>query len=415
MGDLNSTPMSGRLMIAMFGKRNAGKSSLINALTGQKAALVSDVAGTTTDPVYKSMELLPIGPVVFVDTAGLDDVGELGALRVEKTKEVLHKTHLAILVINAEEGVTEFERKFAEEIKVRKVPCICAVNKCDLSPKTEKEILKIGEELKMPVTAVSAGSDGGPEIQGESSGKMEELKALIIRHAKYDMEERSLVEGLISKGQTALLVTPIDSAAPKGRLILPQQQTIRDILDKDAHAVVVKEGGLKEVLESFKKPPTVVITDSQAFADVSKETPDEIPMTSFSILFARQKGDLNKLLQGVRAVSELKDGDKVLIMEACTHHRQSDDIGTVKIPRMLKKKFGEGIEFEWASGAGFPKNIGQYKVIIHCGACMVNRREMQYRLARAEELGVPMTNYGMVIASVLGILGRALKPFKISL
>ncbi len=402
---MNTTPMANRVVIAIFGKRNAGKSSLINAITGQNIAVTSPVAGTTTDPVYKTMELLPIGPVVIVDTAGLDDVGELGHLRVEKAYEVLRKTHLAIVVISAETGLTEFEHHFIADLKKRQVPLIAVFNKSDVQPVAETMIRDLRQRLAIPLISVSAAT-------GEGIGA---LKELIIENARFDDTELGLIGDLVRPGEIAVLVTPIDKAAPKGRLILPQQQVIRDLLESDAIAVVTKEHELQRTLERLSEKPAIVITDSQAFLKVSADTPPDIPLTSFSILFARQKGDLTAMVEGIRRIEQLKPADKVLIVEGCTHHRQSDDIGTVKIPRWIRQIVGGDVQFEWASGVQYPKNIEQYAVIVHCGGCMLNRKEMQYRIALAREHGVAITNYGMLIARVMGILPRALRPFPAAL
>ncbi len=398
---MNATPLANRISIAIFGKRNAGKSSLINAITGQQIAVTSHVAGTTTDPVYKTMELLPLGPIVVIDTAGLDDDSELGTLRMEKTYEVLRKTHLAVVVVSATEGITDFEKDFVSHLKLRNIPAVGVVNKTDLQETPPEKLSEFTALLGIPFTAVSAKT-------GQGVG---ELKELIIKHAKYDDAELSLVGGLVRPGGIAVLVTPIDKAAPKGRLILPQQQTIRDILECDAAAVVTKEHELKKTLESLSVKPDIVITDSQAFLKVAADTPENIPMTSFSILFARQKGDLTEMVKGLKRIENLKSGDKVLIAEGCTHHRQSDDIGKVKIPRWIRQITGCDIHFDWTSGASYPKDIAEYAVIIHCGGCMLNRREMQYRIKYAREQGVYITNYGMLIAYVQGICKRALRPF----
>jgi [FeFe] hydrogenase H-cluster maturation GTPase HydF len=398
---MENTPIANRIAISIFGKRNAGKSSLINALTGQSIAVISPVAGTTTDPVYKTMELLPIGPVVITDTAGLDDVGDLGSLRIEKTYEVLRKTHLAILVISVETGVTDFERDFLADLRKRRTPTVVVLNKTDLTPVADELYGQIKHELALPLVRVSAAT-------GEGIGA---LKELIIENAKFDEDELGLVGDLVRPGEVAVLVTPIDKAAPKGRLILPQQQVIRDLLEIDAIAMITKEHELRQTLESLNQKPAIVITDSQAFLKVSADTPPEIPMTSFSILFARQKGDLVPMIEGLRRIEQLKPDDRVLIVEGCTHHRQSDDIGTVKIPRWIRQIVGRDVHFEWASGVQYPKNIGDYAVIVHCGGCMLNRKEMQYRITLAREHGVAITNYGMLIAYTLGILPRALQPF----
>jgi len=401
MENMNATPMASRFAIGLFGKRNAGKSSLINAITGQDIAITSDVPGTTTDPVYKAMELLPIGPVVLIDTAGLDDVDGLGALRVEKTYEVLRKCNLAIVAVDVQLGISEFEAEFIEQLKRRKVPSVCVLNKCDKGVLDAGELEKLKELTGIPLICASTINGFG----------IDEIKKQIIANSGFEDAEPALVSDLIHAGDIAVLVTPIDKSAPKGRLILPQQQTIRDIIESDAIAVITKEHELKLTLERLNTPPTIVITDSQAFLKVSADTPPEIPMTSFSILFARQKADLAEMVRGVRGIERLAPGDKVLIVEGCTHHRQSDDIGKVKIPRWIRQIAGGGIEFEWASGACFPKDISGYAVIIHCGGCMLNRREMQYRVEKARERGTSITNYGILIAYIMGILPRALRPF----
>ncbi|MDX9871041.1 MAG: [FeFe] hydrogenase H-cluster maturation GTPase HydF [Clostridia bacterium] len=398
---MNSTPLANRLTIALFGKRNVGKSSLINALTGQNTAVISEIPGTTTDPVYKAMELLPIGPVVLIDTAGLDDTGALGELRMEKTYEVLRKSDLAVVVVSAAEGPGHFETKFIQDLKRRKIPSLCVLNKSDLLSFPVEQLPHLEQELGIPVIQASASAGYG----------IAEVKERIIQHADYDKKEPSLVSDLIKPGETAVLVTPIDQSAPKGRLILPQQQTIRDILECDARVLITKEHGLKAALESLRQKPAIVITDSQAFQQVSADTPADIPLTSFSILFARQKTDLAELVRGLAKIAALHSGDKVLIMEGCTHHRQSDDIGTVKIPRWIRRIAGEEIDFAWASGGTYPKDIEKYDVIVHCGGCMLNRREMRYRVDLARERGVAITNYGLLIAYVQGILKRTLGPF----
>jgi [FeFe] hydrogenase H-cluster maturation GTPase HydF len=401
MASLNETPLANRFTIGIFGRRNAGKSALVNALTGQAIAVTSPVAGTTTDPVYKAMELLPVGPVVFIDTAGLDDTGELGKLRIEKTYEVLRKTNLALVVADGESGITRFETEFIEQLKRRKIPCICILNKCDRKTLIAKELENARQLVKVPLVCASALNGMG----------IAELKKQIIANAHFEEAEPALVGDLIHPGDLAVLVTPIDKAAPKGRLILPQQQTIRDIIESDAMAIITKEHELKLTFESLNKPPAIVITDSQAFLKVAADTPAAIPMTSFSILFARQKTDLVEMVRGVKRLERLAPGDKVLIVEGCTHHRQSDDIGTVKIPRWIRQIAGGEIQFAWASGACYPRDISEYALIVHCGGCMLNRREMQYRTEKAREQGVYLTNYGVLIAYVMGILPRALRPF----
>jgi [FeFe] hydrogenase H-cluster maturation GTPase HydF len=401
---MNTTPISSRLHIAIFGRRNAGKSSLINALTNQEVALVSDVAGTTTDPVSKAMEILPIGPVVIIDTAGLDDTGELGELRVKKTYEVLNRTDLAILVIDGTIGLSEFEENVLKIIRDKNIPVVGVINKKDLSQYSEEDKRKWEEKLKLELIEVSALKKHG----------IEALKMMLIKKAPYDDRELSIVGDLIKPGDFVVLVIPIDKAAPKGRLILPQQQTIRDILDNDAMAIVTKEHELKETLQNLGKKPSLVITDSQAFLKVSADTPKDIPLTSFSILFARYKGDLEELVRGVKAIKKLKPGDKVLIAEGCTHHRQPDDIGKVKIPRWIRQIVGGDIQFEWSSGITFPDNLEEYSLIVHCGACMLNRREMMYRISYAKSKNIPIVNYGILIAYVQGLMPRAIEMFPLA-
>ena len=402
---MNNTPVSERMHIAIFGRRNAGKSSLINALTGQELSVVSEVPGTTTDPVYKSMELLPIGPVVIIDTAGMDDEGDLGNLRVEKTYDVLRKTNFAIVVVNAQEGITHFELDFIKKVKNRDIPVICAMNKVDLRPLSGDDISEIRKKVGIPVIGISSLQKTG----------IEEIKKAISDNAVYDEKDLSICGDLIKPGDFVVLVTPIDKAAPKGRLILPQQQTIRDIIENDAIAVVTKEYELKETIENLNKRPSLVITDSQAFLKVSADVPKDILLTSFSILFARYKGELMEMVRGLKRIEKLKSGSKVLVVEGCTHHRQADDIGKVKIPRWVRQLSGGEVEFEWASGNFFPKDIEKYDLIIHCGGCMLNKQEMQYRINFSKENNVAITNYGMLIAYVQGILERALAPFPAAL
>ncbi|MEN6615003.1 MAG: [FeFe] hydrogenase H-cluster maturation GTPase HydF [Syntrophorhabdus sp.] len=396
---LNQTPRGSRLHIAIFGRRNAGKSSLINALTNQDIAIVSDVPGTTTDPVYKSMEILPIGPVVIIDTAGIDDIGELGKLRIEKALDVLKKTDLMVLVVDPEAGFDRFEDDIIEKARDHKVPVIIVVNKSDQYPQFTVD--DIAEHTGLTVLKASALAREG----------IDELKMAMIREAPKDFMTPTILGDLVSPGDTIVLVVPIDLAAPKGRLILPQVQTIRDILDNDAMAYVVKERELKAALEKLKDKPRLVVTDSQAFNKVAADTPKDVPMTSFSILFARHKGNLTTLVEGARAIEDLDPGDKVLVSEACTHHRVEDDIGTVKIPRWLNQLVGGSLDYTWVSGPEMPKDLSPYKLIIHCGACMINRKEMLHRIMVAQHAGVPIVNYGVLIAHVMGILDRALKPF----
>jgi len=398
---MESAPKSVRLHIAIFGRRNAGKSSLINALTNQEIALVSEIAGTTTDPVYKAMEILPIGPVMLIDTAGIDDEGLLGELRVKKTYEVLNKTELAIIVIDGSTGLTDFDRDIINRVKEKRIPLVGVINKKDIACYSEEQKKNWEKEIGVDLVEVSASKRIG----------IDELKRQIIRKAPMDIHQLKIVGDLINPGDFVVLVTPIDKAAPKGRLILPQQQTIRDIIDNDAIAIVTKEHELKETLRNLNKKPSLVITDSQAFLKVDADTPKDIRLTSFSILFARYKGELKQLVMGIKAVEKLKPGSKILIVEGCTHHRQSDDIGTVKIPRWLRQIAGGELDFEYVTGVSFPEDLSKYSLIIHCGGCMLNRQEMQYRLSVAKDKGVPIVNYGVLIAYMLGVLKRALEPF----
>ena len=398
-GSLNETPRGSRLHIAIYGRRNTGKSSLINALTNQEVAIVSSVPGTTTDPVFKSMEILPVGPVVIIDTAGIDDAGELGELRIKKTVGVLNKADLIILVLNRDQVLDGREFDLVEHARQQGVPVVGALNKIDLNP--EAGSADFEERLGIKVLPVSAVTRQG----------IEKLKQAIIRSAPKDWSAPTIVGDLINPGDTVVLVVPIDLAAPKGRIILPQVQTIRDILDHDAIALVVKEREIKKALAGLTERPKIVITDSQAFLKVDADTPKDVMMTSFSILFARYKGNLETLTAGALAVDRLKPGDKVLIAEACTHHRVADDIGTVKIPRWLRQQVGGELHFDWSSGIELPENLEQYQLIVHCGACMINRKEMLYRILQATNAGVPIVNYGVLIARMHGILRRALAPF----
>ncbi len=399
---LNETPRGSRLHIAIFGRRNAGKSSLINALTNQNVAIVSEVPGTTTDPVYKSMEILPVGPVVLIDTAGIDDVGDLGALRIQKTLAVVAKTDLLLLVIDPVHGISAYEEDIVAKARQSGVPVVGVLNKMDIYDHVQPaDVDAMAAKLDTPVIAVSALTAQG----------IDRLKMAIIERAPKDWTHPTILGDLIAPGDVVVLVTPIDLAAPKGRLILPQVQTIRDILDNDAMTLVVKERELKAALARLKEKPKLVVTDSQAFLKVAADTPKDVQMTSFSILFARYKGNLEALTRGAMAIEELVPGDKVLIAEACTHHRVEDDIGTVKIPRWLRQLVGGALDFTWASGLELPQDLTKYKLIVHCGACMINRKEMLHRLMTAQAAGVPMVNYGVLIAHVLGILKRALKPF----
>ena len=400
--DLNQTPMSERTHIGFFGKRNAGKSSVMNAVTGQELAVVSDVKGTTTDPVYKSMELLPLGPVVMMDTPGIDDEGELGSMRVRKSYQVLNKTDAAVLVIDGTVGASAEDETLLERIRKKNIPFIVVINKKELADTATEEVVKRRLTL----------DDGQLALVSAATGEgIHELKERIASIARVEEPEKYLVRDLLEPSDVAVLVVPIDSAAPKGRLILPQQQTIRDILEADAVSVVVKENGLKDALGQLNKKPKMVITDSQVFAQVAADTPEDILLTSFSILMARYKGNLEQAVRGVTALDELEDGDMVLISEGCTHHRQCDDIGTVKIPRWIREYTGKDVQIVTSSGTEFPDDLKKYKLIIHCGGCMLNEREMKYRLSCAADQEVPMTNYGIMIAYVKGILKRSVQVF----
>ncbi|MDO4632728.1 MAG: [FeFe] hydrogenase H-cluster maturation GTPase HydF [Eubacteriales bacterium] len=390
---MKDTPAANRIHIGFFGRRNAGKSSLVNAVTGQDLAVVSDIRGTTTDPVYKTMELLPMGPVMIIDTPGYDDEGSLGELRVRKTRQVLNKTDVAVLVVDSQVGMTSVEKELLQLIQAKEIPYLIAWNKCDLA---EADI-KDGESSM----AVSA----------EKKIHIHELKEAIAALHKEEDQSRCLVGDLVQPHDAVILVTPIDSAAPKGRLILPQQQTIRDLLNAGALSMVVTERELEAALGSLAEPPTMVITDSQAFAKVSALTPENIPLTSFSILMARYKGVLEPAVRGAASIHNLQEGDTVLICEGCTHHRQCEDIGTVKLPRLLEKFTGCHLHYEFTSGTEFPEKFEQYRLIIHCGGCMITEREMRYRMKCAQDAGVPMTNYGTAIAFMNGILKRSLGLF----
>lgn len=387
---MNATPSSARVHIGIFGRRNAGKSSLMNALTGQELSIVSEHLGTTTDPVSKSMELLPMGPVVIFDTPGLDDVGDLGTLRVRKAAQVLNKTDVALVVIDPTVGIAEEETALIAKIEQKKIPYIVVYNKSD----------------------IATAPDGAISVSAATGAGINELKERI---ASLKMPEPPrLLEGLCAPGDVCVLVTPIDSAAPKGRMILPQQQVMRDVLDNHGIAPLVQPEELKAVLGTLNVKPRIVITDSQAFGRVSRDVPEDIPLTSFSILFARQRGFLNAAIEAVKALPTLKDGDKLLICEGCTHHRQCDDIGTVKIPRWLMQNTGKHFEFEWTSGTGFPDDLTPYSMVIHCGACMLNPREVTYRMNCALDQGIPFINYGILIAALHGVLERSIRPLGLS-
>ena len=390
---LNATPSGERVHIAFFGRRNAGKSSLVNAFTGQSLAIVSDVKGTTTDPVSKAMELLPLGPVQIIDTPGIDDVGELGALRVEKTKQVLRKTDLAIVVLDATAPMDQADQALLALIKARELPHILAFNKADL------------------LETVPESQENTIYVSAKTGYHIHELKELAASLAQAAAQERPLVRDLLDPGDTAVLVVPIDKSAPKGRLILPQQQVIRDVLEAGASALVCRDTELSQTLAALAAPPKIVITDSQVFGKVDKLVPPAVPLTSFSILMARYKGDLPLTVAGVAALKTLREGEKVLIAEGCTHHRQCEDIGTVKIPKWLEGYTGKKFQYAFTSGGEFPEDLSSYALVIHCGGCTLNPKEMAARQRLAKEQQVPITNYGVLIAALHGILPRALQPF----
>ena len=389
---LNDTPKSDRIHIGIFGKRNAGKSSIINAITSQNLAVVSKVKGTTTDPVQKAMELLPLGPVMIIDTPGIDDEGELGKMRVEKSYQVLNKTDIALLVVDGNVGLTQCDKDLIEEIKKRKLPYLIILNKSD------EVCNRYDIENSIWVSA-------------ETKENIWELKERLSKLVPNENMTLKIIGDLLDPEDIVVLVVPIDSAAPKGRLILPQQQTIRDVLEAGAISVVTRDTELSQTLKALGKKPKIVVTDSQAFGKVKNDVPEDILLTSFSILFARYKGDLAEQIKAVKAIDSLKDGDYVLISEGCSHHRQCDDIGTVKIPRWLKEHSGKKINYEFSSGTEFPRDLSKYKAVIHCGGCTLNEKEMKHRIAVAKEQNVPITNYGIFIAYTQGILKRSLRAF----
>lgn len=395
---MNDTPKGERPHIALFGRRNAGKSSIINAITGQDLAIVSEVKGTTTDPVYKAMELLPLGPVMVIDTPGLDDEGALGLARIKKAKSVLNKTDIALIVADGNEALKDFsfEQEILALVKKKQIPHLIILNKQDQFQDNENAVAKLGDLC----------------VSAETGYHIHELKEKIAKLMPTEDTTMQIVSDLLVPGDFVVLVIPIDSSAPKGRLILPQQQTIRDILEADATSIVVREYELAHTLNVLGKRPKLVITDSQVFSEVSKDTPKDIPLTSFSILFARYKGDLDALVGGARAVNNLKDGDTILMAEGCTHHRQCDDIGTVKIPRWLLKHTDKDLTFETCNGGHFPEDLSKYALIVHCGGCMINKKEMSFRLSEAKDQDIPIVNYGILIASMQGILERSIEPFE---
>lgn len=422
---MNETPSADRVHIGFFGRRNAGKSSIVNKVTGQELAVVSDVKGTTTDPVSKAMELLPMGPVVIIDTPGIDDEGHLGELRVRKAKQVLNRVDVAVLVVDATVGKTSVDEELIHIFKEKEIPYLVVYNKADLLKTKDGNRLSSDNNLNRNTHAGAVKESSVNQKQDHENQNTEqsiyasaatgqniyELKEKIASLAVTDELKLRLVGDLLEPSDFAILVVPIDKAAPKGRLILPQQQTIRDVLEAGAAAIVIKEDELSNTLETLGKKPKLVITDSQVFARVSEETPEDIWLTSFSILFARFKGNLKTAAAGAAALDRLKDGDKILISEGCTHHRQCDDIGTVKLPRWIRNYTGKELEFEYSSGRDFPEDVTKYSLIVHCGGCMLNEREMRYRQKCALDQEIPITNYGIAIAYMQGILKRCVEMF----
>lgn len=404
---MNHTPTSERIHIGIFGKRNAGKSSIINAITGQDFAIVSDVKGTTTDPVMKAMELLPLGPVVFIDTPGLDDEGELGELRVKKAYQMLNKTDIALVVIEGKNGMTAEDESILAKIQEKEIPCIVVYNKKDLVADD-----CIGNSINLQKSGNVKYDAACLWVSTTTGENIDELKRIIVNAVPKADIYKPIVADLIKPLDFVVLVVPIDGSAPKGRLILPQQQTIRDILEAGAVPVVVKDTELEEMLGRLQVKPSLVITDSQVFGKVAQIVPNEVPLTSFSILMARYKGDLKTVVKGAYALDDLQDGDAVLISEGCTHHRQCEDIGTVKLPKWITEYTRRDICFAFTSGTEFPDDLSGYKMVIHCGGCMLNEREMKYRLKCAEDAKVPMTNYGTAIAHMKGILIRSIGIFE---
>jgi [FeFe] hydrogenase H-cluster maturation GTPase HydF len=390
---LNSTVSGERPHIAFFGMRNAGKSSVVNAVTGQSLSMVSDIAGTTTDPVSKAMEILPLGPVVIIDTPGIDDVGTLGKMRVERAIRAMDKADAAVLVINSETGKTDMDAGIEEKLRSKNIPYILAYNKSDIKKKDTSSSNEIN-------------------ISAKTKEGIYELKEMMAQLLNIQKPKRPLISDLVHENETAVLVIPIDAAAPKGRLILPQQQTLRELLDTNAMGIVTQVEQLEKTLSNLNKPPKLVITDSQAFKEVDRIVPEDIALTSFSILFARYKGDLDTLINGADKLDDIQDGDKILISEGCTHHRQCGDIGTQKLPALIRRYTGKDIGFKFTSGNEYPSELDKYKLNIHCGGCMLNEREMKSRIERAADAGLPITNYGIAIAKMNGILDRSLSPFR---
>ena len=407
--DLNNTPSANRVHIAFFGRRNAGKSSLVNAVTGQNLAIVSDVRGTTTDPVSKAMELLPLGPVVIIDTPGIDDEGELGGLRVKRSYQVLNKTDVAILVVDACLGIQPEDKALLERIRLKEIPYLVVYTKADLAGGLSDGGIDGGKDGAAPIAAPA--SADSILVSSRTGANIYELKERIASLAKSTAVDQKIISDLLSREDIVILVTPIDSSAPKGRMILPQVQTIRDILDAHAAPLVTQTEELPAMLQALAKKPFAVVTDSQAFGTVMKIVPDDIPLTSFSILMARRKGILETAARGAFEAEKLRDGDRVLISEGCTHHRQCEDIGTVKLPGWLRKFTGKELSFSFTSGTEFPDDLSEYALVVHCGGCMLNDREMRYRMKCAVDQGVPFTNYGTLIAHMNGILKRSLSLF----
>ncbi len=397
MSSMNSTPSGDRIHIGIFGRRNAGKSSVINAMTGQSLSIVSEVKGTTTDPVQKAMELLPLGPVVLIDTPGIDDEGELGALRVRRSYQMLNKSDLALLIIDGTQGFLPPDREMLTRIHEKKIPYLIVANKCDETPKANVEGLPQGEEVLW--------------VSAKTGENIRELKDRLAALAPDSQPEFPIIADKINPMDFVVLVVPIDKAAPKGRLILPQQQTIRDILDRGAIPVVCRDTELSYTLKGLSQKPALVITDSQAFRKVSATVPQDILLTSFSILFSRHKGDLAEQIRGVRALDSLQDGDKILISEGCTHHRQCGDIGTEKLPKWIRQYTGKEVVFAYSSGTEFPEDLSQFRMVVHCGGCMLSEREMKFRIRCAADQGIPIANYGLIIAQTQGILRRSLQVF----
>lgn len=408
MAGMNETPSGERIHIGFFGRRNAGKSSVVNAVTGQDLAVVSEVKGTTTDPVTKSMEILPLGPVVIIDTPGFDDEGSLGELRIQRTRKILEKTDIAVLVVDTTEGFRKVDAELVGLFKEKSIPFLIALNKSDIPEDSEDH--NIDEESAGLMQSIAGSCSGMIHVSAMTGDGINELKDRIAL-LKPQSEEGRLVADKINPGDLIVLVVPIDKAAPKGRLILPQQQTIRDILDTGATAVVVQDTELADTLDKIGTKPALVITDSQVFGKVDRIVPPDVPLTSFSILMARYKGLLDDAVRGVAAINSLKDGDRVLIAEGCTHHRQCGDIGTVKIPKWLSEFTGKDLVYETSSGTGYPDDLTPYALVVHCGGCMLNEREVKHRASKTTAQGVPITNYGTMIAYVHGILKRSLSIF----